>query len=141
MTTPAGAQRIREWQAHGLATFAATRFLGGGIGLGVRPPGRLGLFFGVSGGDLEGVPALRAEALTVFRLSPYATAGVRPYGAAGLALLARESRTDGYITLVLGIESKPAGKRGWFVEAGVGGGVRISAGIRIRRITLTPLRP
>ncbi|MSR06102.1 MAG: hypothetical protein EXR93_03390 [Gemmatimonadetes bacterium] len=123
-----------------MATFAATRFLGGGIGLGIRPPGRLGFFFGASAG-LEGVAALRAEALAVFRLSPYTTAGVRPYASAGLALLAREARADGYITIVAGIESTPAGKRGWFVELGVGGGVRVSAGIRIRRITPVRRRP
>ena len=118
---------------HGLATFAAARFVGGGIGFGLRPPGRLGLFFGASAGDLDGVSAGRAEILAVFRLAPAATTGVRPYGAAGVAVLARGSGADGYITMVLGAESRPAGKSGWFLETGVGGGVRVSAGLRLRR--------
>ena len=131
----AQAQRIREFQFQGVATFAAARFVGGGIGLGIRPPGRLGFLLSASGGDLEGVVAGRAEALTVFRLSPYATKGVIPYSAAGLAVLARKARGDGYLTMVLGLESRPGAKSGWFLEAGFGGGVRVSAGVRIRRIT------
>jgi hypothetical protein len=133
-TSPAAAQRIRELQVHGLTTFATERFAGGGIALGIRPPGRLGLSLGASAGSLEGVPAARLEGLVIFRVSPSATAGARPYASAGVALLAREAGSDGYITLVLGAESRPAGRRGWFVELGVGGGVRVAAGIRLRRV-------
>lgn len=132
---PASAQRIREIQVHGLATFAATRFVGGGIGLGIRPPGRLGLLLGASAGAYDRETAGRFEGLAVFRLNPYATSGVHAYGTAGVALLTRRSGSDGYLVLIVGLESRPAGKSGWFLEAGVGGGVRVAAGVRIRRLT------
>ena len=99
-----------------------------------RPPGRLGLSLSATAGGLDGAPAGRFEALALFRVTPQATAGVRPYAGAGAALLARQARSDGYLALVLGAESRPAAKRGWFLEVGVGGGVRAAAGIRLRRV-------
>lgn len=120
---------------HGLATFAATRFVGGGLGLGIRPPGRLGVFLGASAGVYDLDPAARFESLAVFRLNPYATSGVHVYGGAGVALLVRRGGNDGYLAMVVGVESRPAGKAGWFLESGIGGGVRVAAGVRIRRVT------
>ncbi len=39
---------------------------------------------------------------------------------------------QGYIVLTLGVESRPGSGGGWFVEGGVGGGVRLAGGYRWR---------
>ena len=40
---------------------------------------------------------------------------------------------EGYLVLALGLEGRPGGPDGWFVEAGVGGGARLAAGWRWRQ--------
>jgi hypothetical protein len=126
------AQITRDWQVHGIATVFADRFVGGGIGYAVRPPGRVRFALVGSLGDLEGVAAGRAEALISFHLNAGRARGFTPYGAAGIAAVITRPATRGYLELVLGMEQRPGRRSGFFAEAGVGGGLRIAAGYRFR---------
>ena len=88
----------------------------------VRLVGTAGL--GGQGGDL----AWRLEGVAHFHLNPNShTLGV--YGGGGLAL-AGGRRTQGYMVVLLGIETSPGGGGGWTVEVGVGGGFRMAVGYR-----------
>jgi hypothetical protein len=76
--------------------------------------------------------AARSEVVWHFLLQPAAPSGVGVYGGAGLAgQVARSAR--GWIVVLVGIESRPGGRSGWMLEAGVGGGVRVGAGYRWRK--------
>lgn len=90
----------------------------------VRLVGFAGL--GVSDDDL----AWRVEGVAHFHLNPQSQ-GVGVYGGAGLAL-AGVGNSDEYLVALVGLESSAARGEGWFMEAGVGGGVRIAAGYRWR---------
>lgn len=126
------AQITRDWQIHGLSTFAADRFVGGGLGFGVRPPGRLRVSANATAGDRDGVLGIRVEGMMSFHLNAGREHGFTPYAAAGLAALATRSATRGFVLVLLGVEQRPGRPSGWFVEAGVGGGFRLSAGYRLR---------
>ena len=97
----------------------------------IRPERRLRLAanagIGVQGSDL----AWRFEALGHFLLNPR-TLGIGVYGGAGVALVGGVA-TQGYLVVLVGIELAPGGPRGWAVELGIGGGVRIGASYRWRR--------
>lgn len=129
--SPARAQRIVTWQLQAIGTTAADPFVGGGFGVGVRQRGRFGFGATASGGAVGGELGARFEGAATFHLDPRRRAGVAPYGGAGLAVVT-SSNTAAYVLLVLGIESRPGARRGWFVEVGIGGGLRGSVGIRWR---------
>jgi hypothetical protein len=129
---PASAQLTRDWQLHGIATVLADRFVGGGLGFGVRPPGRLRFAGTASAGDLKGTLAGRAEAFLAFHLNPGREKGFTPYTAAGVAASITRAATRGYVEVLIGLEQRPGRRSGLFVEAGVGGGLRLSAGFRMR---------
>lgn len=93
------------------------------------PRTRLG---GVVAGGLAGErAAARGELAAHFLLNPHAAEGVGWYAGGGVAgtLGAAEGV---WLVAVLGVEARPGGRRGWFVEGGVGGGVRVAAGWRWR---------
>jgi hypothetical protein len=56
---------------------------------------------------------------------------VGAYAATGIAGVTG-AKEEGYMVLTLGLESRPGRRSGWFVEGGVGGGVRVAAGYRWR---------
>jgi len=88
----------------------------------VRLVGTAGL--GAQGGNL----AWRLEGLGHFQLRPNShSLGV--YGGGGLAL-AGGVRTQGYMVVLLGIETSPGGSGGWTAEVGFGGGFRMAVGYR-----------
>jgi hypothetical protein len=134
LATPraAAGQVTRDWQVHGMAALFAQRFVGGGVGYAVRPPGRVRFALVGSAGDLEGTAAGRAEAFVLFHLNPGRERGFSPYGGAGVAAMITGTATRGYLELILGMEQRPGRQSGLFVEAGVGGGLRIAAGYRFR---------
>jgi len=84
-------------------------------------------------GVSDGEAAWRGELLAHFLLNPARRDGTGVYGAGGIGLVGGPVDRS-YIVLTLGLETRPGAPSGWFVEAGVGGGARLAAGYRWRRI-------
>ncbi len=96
-----------------------------------------------AGGWQDGAMALRAEARAQFLLLPPGGAGPSGGGRAaagyyaglGLAFAGAERRHGAaYLTAVIGVETAPWRSRGMYAEVGLGGGVRLAAGLRWRRV-------
>ena len=127
------AQRATEWQLHSLAMVGGERFIGGGVGLALRSNGRMRAGATLSAGDREGIAAFRPEIHGSFHLNPFKRQGVSPYGGGGVAAVFAEDLRREYIIAFVGVESRPGRAVGWFAEVGLGGGVRVVAGIQYRR--------
>jgi len=106
--------------------------VGGGLGVALRAPGRERFSFSVTAGSLDGAFAGRGELLMGFYLTPERRQGWSPYAAGGVALEVVQGGHQGNVVLTLGVESSPATETGWFLEAGVGDGVRGALGFRWR---------
>jgi hypothetical protein len=133
MVPPVRAQ-THEWQVQALGTFAAARFAGAGVGHGWRLPGRVMVVISANGGAWDGKMAVRAEGLATYHLYTPRRRGVSPYAGGGVAFVARSGASAEYLVVVLGAETaSPVRRIGWFLEVGIGGGVRASAGMRLRR--------
>ena len=130
----ARAQGWRELQAWGVGTAARPAFVGAGIGVAWRDRARTRWSAALAGGARGGASAVRAELAYHFLLSPERTRGRGVYGGGGAAIVAGpDRRPHTYVQVVLGAEARPAGAGGAFVEAGVGGGVRVAIGLRWRK--------
>lgn len=129
---PLAAQRGVVGQVQGLSTFAAVNFVGGGLGIGLWLPGSLRLTTTGNVGRRAGRVAGRTEAMLTYHLAPYRRRGLELYGGGGTAVVWSGGSGRGYVLVVLGVESRPAGGNGWFAEAGVGGGIRLAVGWRVR---------
>jgi hypothetical protein len=128
---PAGAQQVRELGIQAIGTLSDPALAVGGVYAAWRPAKRArvsaSLGLGGSGAEL----AWRGELLGHFLLAPTRRTGSAVYLAGGVAAVG--GRTDqGYLVLVAGIEGRPGAASGWFLEAGAGGGARLSAGYRWR---------
>lgn len=88
------------------------------------------VIFGGFGAGPDGEASGRAELLWRTTV-PVGSAGVAPYAAGGLAL-GFTSSVRGLLVAVAGIEVDPGARMGWMLEAGVGGGLRLMAGVRWR---------
>jgi hypothetical protein len=130
----AWAQSAPEWRVQALGLVAPDPFAAVGAGAVLR--GRTGLAVGGTGvlGLQSNRLAARGEALLSFSLDPLRERGPTPYVAGGVAVQGDETGTREFLVAVLGLSVNPGARRGWFVEAGVGGGVRLSLGIAFRRI-------
>ncbi len=126
------AQVTKDWQVQSVTTVLADHFLGWGVGYAVRPPGRLRFGGALNAGSLEGALGGRAEAFLAFHVNPGRENGFGPYAAAGLAANINRAGARGYLEVLLGLEQHPGRRTGWFLEAGVGGGLRLAAGYRLR---------
>ncbi len=115
-----------------VATVTARHYVGAGVGASVALGGRLRLGALATLGHAEGGLATRDELMVTFHLTPYRRRGVAAYAGAGAAVLGASAGGAEYMVLVLGLEAHPARAAGWFVEGGVGGGVRLAAGYRWR---------
>jgi hypothetical protein len=106
-----------------------------GVGGGAARWGRFrgGVGANVVVGVSEDAGALRAELWAGYHLDPGGTRGPGPYAGVGAALAAARGGAGGFLVVFVGVESRPAGGRGWFVEAGVGGGPRVVLGYRFSR--------
>jgi hypothetical protein len=126
------AQKGIEGGIHGLATFADFTFAGAGLHAGLRPGGRVRFSLGVTGGSLDEGFGVRAEASGQFLLNPSS----RKRGLyAGGGIAGVTGRIDqGYLLLLIGIETRPGGDSGWALETGIGGGIRVMAGYRWRKL-------
>jgi hypothetical protein len=79
--------------------------------------------------------ALRIELTGQFLVLPGAKRGTSPYAGLGAAYLgARHYRGSGVLVALIGIEAPEGRRQGWFAELGLGGGVRVRAGYRWRRL-------
>jgi hypothetical protein len=126
------AQRGHDLQVHALGLAGGDAFVGGGLGGGLRFGRSARVALLASGGWLEGnQAALRAEVLATFHLTSVRPQAPGVYAGGGVAGLATADDMRGYMVLVLGVEARPLAGGGVFAEVGVGGGVRLSAGLRI----------
>jgi hypothetical protein len=128
---PAGAQQVRELGIQAIGTLSDPALAVGGVYAGWRPAKRARLSASLGLGGSGGEMAWRGELLGHFLLAPTRRSGSAVYLAGGVAAVG--GRTDeGYLVLAAGIEGRPGAASGWFLEAGVGGGARLSAGYRWR---------
>jgi hypothetical protein len=130
--TPVAAQQVTEFGIAGIATASDPALVvAGGYGA-IRASRRTRISAGIGAGVSDGRAAWRGELLAHFLLNPTRRSGVGVYGAGGIAAVGGPV-DQGYLVLTLGLEARPGGRSGWFVEAGVGGGARLAAGVRWRR--------
>ena len=125
------AQGVREFGLQATGAIAQESFVGGGVVAAWRPSSRSRLALAASPGTAGGAFALRAGGSLQFLLDPFTARRLGIYAGAGLAAETGR-RSDGYLLLLIGMESRPGGPSGWTVDVGVGGGVRISVGWRWR---------
>lgn len=127
---PTAAQaRELGFQALGTSSDPALVVAGPTAALRLSERTRLALSFGVGISDNE--VAGRGEAMGHFLLSPGKRHGWGAYLAGGLAAV-EGTVHRGYLVLAIGWEERPRGRSGWALEAGAGGGLRVSAGYRWR---------
>ena len=129
---PAAAQTTLEAGGQALVTTADPALVTGGLYAAVRASMRMRLAATVGVGVSGGRAAGRGELLAHFLLSPTATARPGVYFGGGIAGVAG-AVDQGYVVALVGLEGAPGGRSGWAVEAGVGGGVRLTVGWRWRR--------
>lgn len=131
---PAHAQGSHELQVQALAIASRPLFAGAGLGYAWRDEGRTRWQTAATVGTLDGKGvAGRADLAWHFLLDPSKRRGGAVYGGAGVSVLAGDGRVTPYVMLVLGTERAPGSGGGTFLEVGVGGGVRVSAGWRWRK--------
>jgi hypothetical protein len=126
------AQRVVEYGVIAIATASNPALVVGGGTAALRTSSRTRLSAALGAGVSDGRGAWRGEVVAQFLLNPTRRAGVGAYAAGGVAAVGGPV-DEGYLILALGLESRPGGHDGWFVEAGVGGGTRLAAGWRWRR--------
>jgi len=145
-TGVAGAQSpaLGETSLGAVCLLARAGFWGAEAGL-ARRAGQGRVAVTGAGGWQDGAMALRTEARAQFLLLPATGgggAGGRGGGAAagyyaglGLAFAGAERRHGAaYLTAVIGVETAAWRARGVYAEVGLGGGVRVAAGLRWRRV-------
>lgn len=132
LAAPLAGQAAPDLRVQSIVTLARERYAGGGLGasLGVGPRGRIAAVATLGG--RAGALAARFEAVLTFHLEPFARRGLGVYGGGGAAFVTGGAPDAEYLVLVLGLETAPARRMGLFLEGGVGGGVRLSAGYRLR---------
>lgn len=125
---------VREAGLEAVVTAAEPAVYTAGLTASLRPSlrTRIGLYAG-GGVTSDGNGVGRAELLGQFLLNPR-SAQVGVYAGGGLAGVFASGADNGYLVLMVGLEARPGGAGGWFVEAGVGGGARFAAGYRWRRL-------
>lgn len=132
--TPVAAQSRSPRYEFGLVALTVVRsptYIGGGLYGAVRPGGNARFALSLVPGGAGGKGLARGELLAHFVLNPRQQRGIAPYGLGGLAGVTG-NKTAGYLVLGVGLESAPGRRSGWALEAGVGGGVRLTAGWRWR---------
>ena len=130
----AAAQGWREVQVWGVALASQPAVFAGGLGFASRDAGRtrISAALAAGAGD-DGRAAGRLEVAWHFLLDPARRKGLGIYGGAGVAVSVIErGNLRPWVLLVLGAETSPGAKHGVFVEAGLGGGARVAAGLRFR---------
>ena len=137
---PLAAQQMREIGLQTTMTASDPALVIGGVYAAVRTSLRTRVSVAAGAGLSGGDAAWRGELLAYFLLNPDRQRGAALYGAGGLAVVGGPV-DEGYLVLTLGLEARPAGRSGWFLEGGVGGGVRLAAGYRWRKRPAGPRGP
>lgn len=115
------------------AALARETFVGGELGLARRTSNESRLALALAAGSVEGEAAARAQLTLQLVVNPYARTGMGLYGGLGAAFSTRRGDTGhGYVAVLLGVESAPGRRQGWYAELGLGGGYRAAAGWRVR---------
>lgn len=128
---PAVAQQVGELGIQAMGTVSDPALAVGGVYAGWRPARRARLTAAAGLGTSGDETAWRGELLGHFLLAPTRREGAGVYLAGGVAAVGG-ANDQGYVVIAIGIEHRPGATRGWFVEAGFGGGPRLSAGYRWR---------
>lgn len=129
--TAQGAPAVTGVQGHVLTTISDEALVGGGLGVEVRTAARVALIGTATVGRLSGSTGFRGEGLIVYRVTPGQGPGLAAYGGGGVTWQ-RFAASREYLVAVFGVERSTEGGSGWFVEIGVGGGLRTALGFRIR---------
>jgi hypothetical protein len=118
----------------GAATSMARRmFAGAELGVAHRPSGDSRIAFAVAGGTIAERAAARAQLTLQLLVNSAARSGTGIYAGVGTAFVARRGAPgQGFLAVVLGLEGAPGRRQNWYVEAGLGGGVRAAVGWRVR---------
>jgi hypothetical protein len=129
------AQVRHEWQVMGVALASRPAVGVVGIGANWRDRGRTRIGLSVAGGKTDDDRgAARAELVWHFSLDPARRRGWGVYGGGGLAVgVIEQDHVRPWVQAVIGVESRPGGSGGFFVEGGFGGGGRLAAGWRWRK--------
>jgi len=115
------------------AAVARETFVGGELGLARRTSTESRIALALAGGGVAGEAAARAQLTLQLMVNSFARTGVGLYGGLGAAFSARRgSPGQGYVAILLGVESAPGRRQGWYGELGLGGGFRAAAGWRVR---------
>ena len=119
------------------AALADVGFAGAELGVAHRPSSDSRIALAVAGGVAYPgeQPAVRAQLTLQFMLNSTATARTSAgfYAGVGAAFLGRRGEPGrGFVALIVGAEQSPGRKRGWFIESGFAGGVRVAVGWRAR---------
>jgi hypothetical protein len=128
---PLAAQQVRELGVQLTATASDPALAAAGVYAALRPSLRTRLSAAAAAGLSDDEAAWRGELLIHFLLNPTRRAGLGAYAAGGVAMVAGPV-DRGYVVTSLGVEARPGASPGWFLEAGVGGGARVAAGLRWR---------
>ncbi|MDQ3137569.1 MAG: hypothetical protein M3Q93_08275 [Gemmatimonadota bacterium] len=128
---PGAAQQVRELGVTGVVTASDPALVVGGGYAALRTSRRTRVSVAAGAGASGGRGAWRGELLGHFLLNPARRSGAGIYAAGGVAVVGGPVE-QGYVVLTLGMEGRPGGLSGWFVEVGVGGGARLAAGYRWR---------
>lgn len=115
------------------AAMARRTFTGAELGVSHRPSGDSRIALALAGGTIAARPATRTQLTLQLLVNPAARSGTALYAGVGGAFTARRgSPGQGFLAVLLGIESAPGRREGWYVELGLAGGVRAAAGWRKR---------
>ena len=114
---------------------APREFWGPEVAVARRPGGQGRFALSAAGGDYDRTVGIRLGGTAEFLLRPAERSGVGPYAGLGLAFDGAQGRRGaGYLTALVGVETAPGRRHGWYAELGLGGGVRVALGRRWRRL-------
>ena len=128
---PGAAQQAKELGIQAMATLSDPAVAVAGIYGALRTSGRTRISAAVGAGISDVELVGRGELLGHFLLSPEDRQKPGFYFAGGLAGVTG-AVDRGYLVLTVGLEEGPRTPGGGFLEAGIGGGVRIAMGYRWR---------
>jgi len=117
------------------AALADETFAGAELGLAHRPSSESRIALAVAGGVASPgeQAAVRAQLTLQVLLNSTARSGAGLYAGVGASFLGvRGAHGRGFVALIVGVEQAPGRRRGWFIESGFAGGVRIAVGWRAR---------